>query len=67
MNVKLNDEIQTVPSSASLMEVLRLSSLDEKKGIAVAINQVIVPRALWNKAPLQENDTITVIQATQGG
>ncbi|MBX7240434.1 MAG: sulfur carrier protein ThiS [Bacteroidia bacterium] len=36
-------------------------------GIAVAVNQRVIPRSKWNEYTLQENDMITIISATQGG
>jgi sulfur carrier protein len=67
MNIEINQETHSVPEGASLKEVLRLSSMDEKNGIAVAVNQIIVPRANWSHSIIHENDTLTIIQATQGG
>lgn len=37
------------------------------KGIAVAINQSVVPKADWPDRRLSPNDQITLITATQGG
>ncbi|WP_215439753.1 sulfur carrier protein ThiS [Zobellia russellii] len=36
-------------------------------GVAVAINDQVVPRANWQTRFLQDNDTVLVIQAAQGG
>ncbi|MCF0070685.1 sulfur carrier protein ThiS [Dyadobacter sp. CY261] len=37
------------------------------KGIAVAINQSVVPKSDWHTRQLSPNDQITLITATQGG
>lgn len=37
------------------------------KGIAVAINQHVIPKDQWADTPLQEHDQILIISATQGG
>lgn len=37
------------------------------KGIAVAINQSVVPKSEWPTRQLSPNDQITLITATQGG
>jgi sulfur carrier protein len=37
------------------------------KGIAVAINQSVVPKSDWPAHRLSPNDQITLITATQGG
>jgi sulfur carrier protein len=41
--------------------------LVERKGVAIAINDEVVPRSAWSVRRLVENDRILVIQATQGG
>lgn len=37
------------------------------QGIAIAVNQSIVARAMWDETLLKENDQITIIKATRGG
>jgi sulfur carrier protein len=38
-----------------------------KTGIAVAINNTVIPKSDWNSHPIQETDDILIISATQGG
>ncbi|MBL4703321.1 MAG: sulfur carrier protein ThiS [Flavobacteriales bacterium] len=66
MNIYLNSELLNI-NSDSLESLLTDQSLIEKKGIALAINESIVPRSLWSSIKLNENDKILVITATQGG
>ena len=37
------------------------------KGIAIAINDVVVSRVNWKKTRIRDRDTILVIKAVQGG
>lgn len=37
------------------------------RGIAVAVNQLVVPRADWASTPLSTDDKIEIITAVQGG
>ncbi len=37
------------------------------KGIAIAINDVVVSRVNWNKTKIRDQDNILVIKAVQGG
>ncbi|HEV7229952.1 MAG TPA: sulfur carrier protein ThiS [Bacteroidia bacterium] len=67
MNLKINNEKHSLPAPLSLKELLATLSMGEKKGIAVAVNDSIVIRDAWERHTLQENDSITIIQATQGG
>ncbi|RQO74092.1 thiamine biosynthesis protein ThiS [Pedobacter sp. KBW06] len=59
-NYQLND---TCSVEQMLTEVLKIPV----QGIAVAINQNIIPKTDWPKRELQAGDRITVIKATQGG
>ena len=36
-------------------------------GIAVAVNDIVVSKNLWESRTLLENDQVLIIQATQGG
>jgi sulfur carrier protein len=67
MQLTVNNELFSVSAPASLQGFLAELRLDEKKGIAVAVNDAIVARSTWNTFALKENDSITIIQATQGG
>ncbi|MDR1812955.1 MAG: sulfur carrier protein ThiS [Candidatus Fibromonas sp.] len=37
------------------------------KGLAIAVNDCVVPNSEWNLRFLQDGDRILVVQATQGG
>jgi len=37
------------------------------RGVAVAVNQEVVPRARWNTTALRSDDVIEVVTAVQGG
>jgi sulfur carrier protein len=50
-----------------LNQLMQALDLLESKGIAVAVNNKVVPKTNWNTFQLNENDTITIIRATQGG
>ena len=49
------------------MDLLRELGLAERKGVAIAINDEVVPRSTWPARPLADGERILVIQATQGG
>ncbi|QJD80002.1 sulfur carrier protein ThiS [Spirosoma rhododendri] len=67
MLVHLNRQPVDCPTASTLQELLNSLGLSDRKGIAVARNDLVVPRPRWPQTPLQENDSITLIQATQGG
>jgi len=67
MRIFLNDkEIQTSDSN-DLMTVLTTHQLSERNGIAVAVNEEIIPKNSWESCVLNENDKIMIITATAGG
>jgi sulfur carrier protein len=63
----VNDLPQPVPPAGTLLQVLSALRLTEARGVAVALNNTVVPRAAWADYAVQANDRITVIRATQGG
>jgi sulfur carrier protein len=55
-------DIETV---AALVTALGIKP--EARGVAVAVNGAVVPRATWAAAPLAAGDKVEVIRAMQGG
>ena len=66
MKVYLNSEEISIESN-SLIDALKVKSLEDKKGIAVALNESIIPKANWTSTELNPNEKILAITATQGG
>lgn len=67
MNIRINDQPRRIAPGATLLDLLRELALAERKGVAVAINDTVVPRTGWLEHTLAESDRVLVIQATQGG
>ena len=63
--VYLNGKEKELKSTLQL--VLEADGLSNKKGVAVAVNNQVVPKSSWESFSLKENDKILVIQASQGG
>ncbi|WP_459210017.1 sulfur carrier protein ThiS [Aquimarina rhabdastrellae] len=66
ITINVNNQPHTVQNSSSLNELLEQLQI-ATQGIAVAINQNIIPKTAWNETQLQAEDHILIIQATQGG
>jgi len=66
ITVRVNHEPKLLDSKISLEALLNNLSIS-LQGIAVAINNQIITKAAWSNTLLNENDNITIIQATQGG
>ncbi len=58
-------EFSGVETLGQLIERLYLEGAPA--GIAVAVNDTVVPRDNWASSRLQVGDTVEVIQAVQGG
>ncbi len=67
MRITFNNHIQEIQEQASVQLIINDLIGDKQKGIAVAVNETIVPKAAWTNYLLQPNDTVLVIKATQGG
>lgn len=65
--VYVNTKPCTLTKDATLIAALEQNGVHSQKGIAVAVNNTVVPRAEWQNKVLNESDKITVIKATQGG
>ncbi|MFP2508309.1 sulfur carrier protein ThiS [Buttiauxella gaviniae] len=66
MHIHFNDEPMQCPDNLTLenlLEQLRLM----RPGIALAVNQTIVPREQWETHLLNDGDQILLFQAIAGG
>ena len=67
MNITINNQPLEISNTISLKEIV-ISQLGEKlNGVAVAVNDTVIPKTNWEQYTLHENDKILVIKATQGG
>ena len=68
MELKINNENKHFASSnLTVQALLDLEIPEKQKGIAIAINDTVIPKSNWNSHPLKETDTVLIISATQGG
>ena len=67
MRIHVNDTPREIAALAALADLARELGLTEKRGVAVAVNDAVVPRADWPARLLAQGDRVLVIQATQGG
>ena len=51
----------------TIQELLDLDMPNKQKGIAVAINNCVIPKSDWNSYSLNPTHQILIISATQGG
>ena len=55
------------PGAAPLLDVLAAAGMDDLRGVAVALDEEVVPRSDWATCLLHEGQRIEVVRATKGG
>ena len=68
MNVLLNGESTTLDDGATVETALHTLDLPGAgRGVAVAVDQEVVPRGEWAKTQLHEGARVEILRAIQGG
>jgi sulfur carrier protein len=66
-SILVNGEAEPL-AAATLAALLAEKAVDtEQKGIAVALNGAVVPRAAWPETVLKPRDNVEIVRARQGG
>ena len=66
--ISLNGQLSEVPAGETLAGVLaRLGVSPEARGVAVAVDDEVVPRASWGSFALEQDARVEVLTAMQGG
>jgi sulfur carrier protein len=65
--IRINGESEPL-AAATLAVLLEEKAVDTgRRGIAVALNGSVVPRAAWAATTLQPGDSVEIVRARQGG
>jgi sulfur carrier protein len=65
--IRVNGESEPL-GAATLDALLAEKTADTgRRGIAVALNGAVVPRAAWRDTPLRSGDSVEIVRARQGG
>ena len=68
MELKINNQTKHFAlDSLTVQALLDLEIPNKQNGIAVAINNMVIPKSNWNAHHLNPADEILIISATQGG
>ena len=66
-SIRVNGESEPL-AAATLAVLLEEKALDvAQRGIAVALNGTVVPRAAWGETRLNPGDIVEIVRARQGG
>ena len=67
MQIIFNNQRKEIKDTSPVQHLLDEWLGEKKKGIAVAVNGEVIPKANWPIHLLNPNDEILLIKATQGG
>lgn len=67
MEITVNQQNYSVTDNCSLQQMLSVVIQQPLKGIAIAVNETIIPKNNWETYLLNVGDQIILIKATQGG
>jgi sulfur carrier protein len=67
MMIHINDIQSPLEKPVSLSVLFQSRGLSITKGMAVAVNNKVIPREHWDRLDIQSGDKILIIKATQGG
>lgn len=67
MEININNVLHLVPDASTLDELVFSQIGVIQNGIAVALNQQVIPKLQWQKTAICPGDRILIIKATQGG
>lgn len=64
--VRINGQDVELPPGSPLSAAVDLLTT-ATRGVAVAVNDEIVPRAMWSRHEIADGDRIEIVTAKQGG
>jgi sulfur carrier protein len=66
--IRVNGETEPLGDRKTLEALLAEKAVDTgQRGIAVALNGAVVPRAAWPATQLKPGDNVEIVRARQGG
>ena len=66
IDIKVNNEAHQIPENSNITTLIQHLAIDTN-GIAIAINDGIVRKDLWEQKAIVNNDTVLIIKASPGG
>jgi sulfur carrier protein len=66
MTITLNGEDRLVPPGLTVADLVRHLGLPDR-GIAVAVDRVVVPRGAWARSTVPVGSQVDVVEPMQGG
>lgn len=67
MEITVNQQVYQITYNCNIQQLFKDVLQQTNQGLAIAINQNIIPKTQWESHLLQPGDQIIIIKATQGG
>lgn len=67
MNIVLNEKNFKVSEGLSVLVFLAENNIPTPNGVALAVNDTVIPRANWGETILEDGNNLILISAAQGG
>lgn len=67
MTIVLNGEDRAIGVGTTVAQLVRDVTGEGERGIAVAVNDTVVPRGAWASAVLDDGDRVEMLNAVPGG
>lgn len=68
MELKINNQTKYfIATELTIQALLDIEIPKNQKGIAVAVNNNVIPKSDWESCTLNTTDHVLIISATQGG
>lgn len=67
MTIWVNQKEHLYNAPLTLVDLVEQLGKAKKTGIAIAVNNSVIPKNNWTKLLLKDQDKVTIITATQGG
>ncbi|WP_298301077.1 sulfur carrier protein ThiS [Hydrotalea sp.] len=67
MTIYLNDALIELSDAQTIAKALEKLAITSCNGIAVAVNNTVIPKKDWDEYKLLPNDHLVLIRASQGG
>ncbi len=64
--IRVNEKFLEIKNGFNIQQLLEQIN-SPQDGVAVAVNNTIILKNLWESKTLSKNDNVLIIQATQGG
>ena len=64
--IQINDQPQELQNPSSIKIVLEELNLFQE-GIAVALNETVIPKREWQEQIVNDGDSMMIVRAVQGG